>query len=485
MKKILVLLLVISVFALIFSSCQGAPPPDTGNESGGENSGGENSNGSNQSGESQNAEEFLETVEEKMETLVSHKEEMSTRLKYYIRGYEVQATGTGLYIEIDTEDEYYYYQSMSMEGGSEELSLDIDVTTINAYNDGKAFLYNVGGDVDQRFCSDMTKKKFIGYLDDITEISEDDIDLIDCTKKELVENEDGTWTVMLSGYTKRTMNKLFGQNGLDEISFGVDIVDMEIVINVNSDLLITEQTFTAIFAEPEIASMVHEYVLSVEYSEYNEATPVTENLDVSDYDEIGDVSLLVNIEKMIEERQEDESGRFSISIDQEFEKPALSSALVWKELYSVDYGTNDGKYVYNMDGSINDTDVTVEYCDGTKKTTRLKIVQTVPQSELEARQYINGLINYAGYDRQNVVSITEISNGVYEIVMKPQAGKYQQLYANNNGTYKSATETMTVTIKDDKITKIEFEVKARGEYTYNNISSDMPMTIITEIKFAD
>jgi hypothetical protein len=334
MKKFFVLLIAVLLCALALTSC-GDPETTT---------------------------ELMNKIDEKMESLKSYQSDVTANISTDIYGYHCVAGYTGKQITIyGASDKFYYYTVM--EGTTEmkdteknEVVESVKFKEIDAFHEGNMFVSSEQGDAVQKLYSPLTKDEYIAYLE--KQESTLDIDYEACVNKSFTKNEDKTWTLTYSGYTKKAIAGVIEAFNADEL-FEEEIVDMEITIHANADFTVKNMELKMIF---ENESTTSTFSMTAEYSKYNEATPIVDTLDVSQYKKVADCRLLTDLTDMIEDLEELENGSFVLDLTQTLS--TSSSKSTYTERDTVTYGKKDGKYFYDAKASTDNAKYDISYANG-------------------------------------------------------------------------------------------------------------------------
>ena len=453
MKKFFVLLIAVLMFALAFTSCaKKQRDPETTTE-------------------------LMTKIDEKMESLQSYQSDVTANLATDIYGYRCVADFIGTQITIyGASDRFYYYNVM--EGTTEmkdteknEVVETVKSKQIEAFHEGNMFVFSEQGDLKQNMYSPLTKDEYIAYLE--KQESTLDIDFEACVNKAFAKNEDGTWTLTYSGYTKKSIATVVEAFQADEL-FEEEIVDMEITIHANADFTVKVVEFKMIF---ENESTTSEFRMKAEYSKYDVATPIVDTLDVSKYTQVADCRLLTDIADMIEDLEEMENGSFVLDLTQ---KLLASYSSTYTERDTVTYGKKDGKYFYDIKASTDTAKYDIAYANGKQSVTISGTTETADQTEKEAKEFINGLINSAKYNAGKVSNLQKKADGVYTITCDPDESLYQPVFASLGTSARNATQTITITIQDGKITKMESTVSAN---CYTTTYGSVAFYLTTECEF--
>ena len=177
---------------------------------------------------------------------------------------------------------------------------------------------------------------------------------------------------------------------------------------------------------------------------------------------------------MIEDIEELENGSFVLDLTQTISTSYSKNS--YTERDTVTYGKKDGKYFYDAKASADNAKYDISYANGKQTVTVSGQTQTVDQSEKEAKAFVNGLINSAKYSPDKIINITQKEDGVYTIICTPDSSLYKPAYSYLT----NATQSITFTIQDGKITKISSTVSASCYVaTYGSVS----FSLKTECEF--
>ena len=102
---------------------------------------------------------------------------------------------------------------------------------------------------------------------------------------------------------------------------------------------------------------------------------------------------------------------------------------------------------------------------------------TLSTTEKTARSYIEELMK-SGFRRDAVSSITCEEEGVYVFTFNEVEREiYEQSFAKAGAEYFDATQTVTVTIQEGKIVKVESHVDASGYLKKGNYTYQIGLTV--------
>ena len=427
-------------------------------------------------GEPKSAEALYAKVDKTMSALNSYEMDLDLKMTFYISNYKVSSEGTGHAVEDGLQGgEYYFYQETNTKIESKGLSLDENQKNVEAYYNGNYFMLNESGKASQKLYSPLTVEEVMDYRAD------NDMDALDvmndCTDQSFAKKEDGTWELTCSGYTKSAIATLEEGMGLDHDMFDAEIMDMKMTLTADEEYRATRIKMELVFEDKKNAPTGS---ITIDFSKYDAAVRLTDQLNTEDYPKVEDVRLLKQVEDMLQERSESESGSFTLALTQSVRSSASSHSTTAKETDKVTFGEDESGYFYDIDATVDNVKYDISYKDGTQTVKTSSKTQNNAQTEKEARAYIVSLINSAGYDGSVVSKIEKRGGGVYRFTCNPATETYEAYYANMGGKYTSVTQTITVTIEEDRIVKIQSAIMAQGSVVnYGTVT----LTVNTTVTF--
>lgn len=429
--------------------------------------------------EPRSAKELYDRIDKEMDALESYRTDMSMSMTFFVSGNEVKGEATSYTVENSSDGSYYFCQEATTNVTCEALSLNESVTNFEAYYDGNYFISSGSGyKTTQKLYSPMTAKEAKEYRFE----SDSDLDefMEDCTTKTFSKREDGTWELNYSGYTKVAIEKIGEEMGLDDGTFpSADVMDMNVTVVADANYRVAQIKIEFVFKE---SSNVPSFSCTADYSQYNEAVAELDYLNVKKYTKVDDIRVLRDIEDMLDERSESESGEFTLDI-QQFVKDRNGKHLSsYTEKDDVSFGEGADGYFYDIVLDVNRDRYNVSYKNGTQTVTGYGS-QDKRQSEQEARDFIESLINASGYSSGIVTGMEFKGDGVYELICgNAEEDTYRSYYQQNGGKMTSVEQIMTVTIKDGQIVSILNSVEAEGTIpSYGTVF----MTLTQTITFGD
>lgn len=433
------------------------------------------------------AEQLWERIGEVMKAYDAHEASMEMDMVMVVEGYAVKSSATGTLIE-DKGEDYYYYSETNVKVECDELDIKQESRAISAYMDGLAFELRSEDKSERKLCSKMTAEEYAAYLAADREESSFDVDITDCTNASFTKNEDKTWTLTYSGYTKKAIKGITGALSTQEPDvFGADIVDVKITLRANEDFCVTDISMEFEFDTDKDAKQTPALNVRIKLKAVGDAvTRVTETIDAAKYKEVDNLAICKQLDNMIKQRVEAEQGAFECKMSQTVKVMGQSQSFV--ESDQVKYGREDGKYYYDITVESDGISSTVTYKNGTQTVTSGGESYDVPQSEDEAKAFIESLINdpSLGYNAEQITDIEKKNDGVFVIELAlTDSATFEELFESMDGTYKSATQTVTVTVQDERLIRIKNEIIASGSVTSGRDTYGVSWQLTIETAFID
>lgn len=436
------------------------------------------------------AEELWERIDRSMEEQGAYALSLDMNMTMVMEGYEIKTTASGSIIE-DTGEDYYYYSETNMKMECKELELKQSQKQISAYWEGKAFEILDTDSFERKVYSEMTPEEYAAYQsigkDEGEDDGEDDeLDLTDCTKSDFVKNEDESWTLTYSGYTKKAMQQVTEEFGAgDQDLLGAEILDMKLTVNADADFCVTELSIVFEFDVEQGAQPAPALEICMKVVELGEVTRETDKLDVSKCTKIDDLALPAQIEQMIEDRYEAEEGSFHFETSQTVKVMGQTDS--YSESDDVTYGVTDGKFHYELSTKMDGAATTITYKDGKQTVVYAGETYTETQSEEDAKAFIRDMINdtSVGYSADCVTEVKSLGDGVYEIkqgIADPTA--FEQTLEAMGAEYKSAKQTVRVTVKDGSLISIENVMDIKGSLRSGNSTFEIGLYITMKTDFS-
>lgn len=400
-----------------------------------------------------------EKIDKTMDGVDSMKTDVIMDMRYYTMGYEVRMNSSGSILV--APDSYYADNRTSAK--CEELSMAQEVSTVEAYYDGKMYTATNDGYYDQKFCSPMTWEDFRQSRSNGLFISE--IDLAACTSCKFSNGEDNTWTLQFSGYTKKTIDEVLGSMMISDTELGVPITDMHVKVTADANFYIQKIDVSLVFAENETQPRL---TVVARYSEFDNTQIEPMMLALSEYTQVADVRILDYMAQALKEKQDLAEGEFTLDISTVYDM--AKESVVYEEHDLITYGRKNGAYYYAIDSKMDDQSLTMTYQNGEQTVISGEQTQTVSQPEAEAKAFVDSLIDYARYSGISVTDIQKQETGVYVLsVEQVDLSLYQSSVAGTGIVLDSGSQTITAFFTDRKLSGIESKTVLNAKYAKESV----------------
>lgn len=410
-----------------------------------------------------------EKIDKNMDGVRSMKTDIIMDMVYYTMGYEVRMNSAG---SVLVTPESYYADNRTT-AKCEELSQMQEVSTVEAYYDGKMYTATNDGYYDQKFCSPMAWEDF--RRSKSGGLFVDEIDFAACTASKFSKEEDGTWTLQFSGYTKKTIDEVLGSMMISDTELGVTITDMHVKVTADADFYIQKVDISLVFAESESRPRL---TVVARYSGFNTTRVDSAMLSLSEYAEVADVRVLNYVSQVLKEKQDASEGAFTLDITTVYDMKKES--VRYEEHDLVSYGRKNGAYYYGIHAQVDDQSLTMIYQNGEQTVTSGDQSQTVTQPEAEAKAFIDSLIDYARYSGISVTDIQKPETGVFVLTVdRLDLSLYLSSVAGTGITLESGSQMITVFFTDKKLSGIESVTLLTAYYA----EEAMQMTITSSLQF--
>lgn len=445
MKRIALLLTLLLVVSLIFSSCQVlwlvVEPKD--------------------------ADDLWGRIDKVMTDLSSSRIDATMEMKFTYEGLEVEAESNLLLVAIgnvDSEDFYYYQKSKTV---MEIAGSEIETEEYLVYDEGKAYVSEKSDNKTSRIYSSLTSKEFYDYATD--EATDFNITPDGAGVKGMSRYDGKKWELEFSNFEKDALDRIIEQLKLDSLeeSMGIVISDVAVTITTDEKYRVDKMSIDFIsesYDEPVIS-------LDMTWSQYDSAKKVY--IDKREYTEVDDVRIAKWVDNYLNEVIDRERVDFSLYMDQKVMKgSATYSSYVERD--KVTYKNKNDKFTYDISAELNGQDYSIEYVWGTQTVRVLDQTHRTDQTEDEARSFIKSLMNSAQFSPSLVTNILEISNNRYRIYLQPaDVSEYRQLMLNLSDTYEDCEIFIEVVLDGEEVNSIETYIKINGISYTCIIETDM------------
>ena len=410
----------------------------------------------------QSALALWEKVDQTMNTTQSMEMRSTIDAIFYNSGYEFKLSGDSY---IFSSKQTHYTETRTTVS-CEEASFEKTTSMMEAHHDGKMYIASNDGTYDQKLCSPMTHEEY----DQIqTGVLTDDLDLADCTSAQFSQNEDGTWSLQFSGYTKKTIDKMVESFSMTPDMLAVPIADVKVSLSADAQFLVQKMEVSFDFAVGD-EEVTPTFRVTAEYSNYDTAVFDTTKLKAEEFAQVEDVRILESLQTLLLDRQNAASGKFALDLKSTSQIQGQETTA--QENAVVTYGRKNGAYYYDSSAQIDGKLFEISYRSGEQTVITDGQTSTAFQSEEEAKLYIDGLINMANYTPTAITDIQKLDEGIYLLLGQPK--NLEQTIGITGIDEVSATQECKVTFESNKLMRIENKLVVTGKY------ADQPVTLTVE-----
>lgn len=313
----------------------------------------------------------------------------------------------------------------------------------------------------------------------------------DCETVTCGKNKDGSFTVTFAGLSRDGLNALSYDYGLNLSMLGesISLTDATVVIHSTPDLRFQNASFTLTYTQYAAEGYLAEqkYIVKTEQTFAYAIPEAFKGVNLSAYDDIGDLTVLDDFLACIDDRVNAERGSYAYTSRETIAEDGEPS--VWIYEVKMDIDTYKDSLIYSSEGRYgyeNETYRTsASYRDGI-----MEFKTTTPQGETAAESY-----EYTEGEVRNVIA-AELSlhdfSPVYVTRIEetdPEKGKYRfhlggalqadysSYFYEKNGSLRYLDAYLDVTIQHDGLTELELYLIAEG---YTDTAKDH----IYELKIA-
>jgi hypothetical protein len=257
-------------------------------------------------------------------------------------------------------------------------------------------------------------------------------------------------------------------------------VDITFHILADAEFNVISFEISFVFEQKPGDEKMPEILLKGTYSKYNEALIDAAKVNPEKYTAVDDVRLIDEMKELLDEKYAKDEGSFTLDISQTLK--IMGETQQSNETDIVTYGKNDKGYFYDIDADMNGTKYDISYSLGTQAVVAGGQSQPVAQTEAEARAFIENLINTCQFKDSAVTGVKKISDNKFSFTCEPKDA-YKTLIEQMGATFRSVTQTITVTVENGEIVNIESEAVANGAVTQGNNTFQLTFTLISNVKF--
>lgn len=291
----------------------------------------------------ESAKELWDKINSVMEGLDSYYQRMECEGVFYMDGNKLEIESGMKGVLSKKEGDFYEYTKVVNELECKELDYYERVENKKAYYDGKMYIKNKTDAVEQLLCAPVSVED---YQNDSEDDFFDDVDPVDCTKQDFSKEEDGSWKLSFSGYTKKTMESILDGMEMDESELGAPVEDAVITVCADEKFRCKELKIEFIFTLEEDSTTAPEFLIDCTFDQFNEAIFDVEAFLPEDYTEVDDLLILEKFTDELTALQETKKGKFELNGTTEIKYQEKTEAV--DRHYEVSYGEENGSYYFDL-----------------------------------------------------------------------------------------------------------------------------------------
>lgn len=418
--------------------------------------------------EPKNASELWAKIDETMTAQEQYEMTGKVRVNFYNMGYEYILDGS----LSSTYGKDIVYNDSIVTVSCDALSFSQSIYNIDAFYENKMYMAYSDGVYEQKFCSPMTLEEYEAEQSDVLTLH---VDMEDCTSAQFTKNENGSWGLEFSGYTKKTIDQVLKGMQLTEIELGASVQDMQVSLTADADFRVGEISIVFTF-DPSLEQSVATPKLSVsaKYSNYNNVQFDPAKLDPEMFREVEDLRILSLVEESMAAKQDAMSGEFTLDLKTTYE--LMGQTLSSQESDVVTYDRMNGAYSYLITSVMDGQNFKIQYQNGQQTVDSDGQSHTSPQTEEEAKTFINGLMDSAKYNRASVADIQKQDEGVY--VLTVDGSNPSEFISDEGMEITAAQQTIIVAFQGDRLLRLESTIVMEGSYGNEPMSVNIDSVVV-------
>ncbi|MBE7092970.1 MAG: hypothetical protein E7365_07335 [Clostridiales bacterium] len=410
--------------------------------------------------EPKDAQELWQKIDGIMNDLESYESKENANMIIFNTGYKMEATAEGKGIYYLKKGEEFFYNSAYTKMVCKEASIDEAYENLVAYNNGKMFLRNIEGKFERSFCSEMTYEEFLVAQSDQFL---NELDVLACTDAKYTKNEDKSWTLDFSGYTKKAINGFLKDMEFTEKELGSDITDMKIHVIANELFYVTKMEIELVFDEDATAKPVIK--VTSEYSKHNAVEPDRSIINEGSFAKVDDVRIIKTVKNAVKALKDARSGSFILDV-----KETVGNTHTYTETDTVTYGEQNGGYYYDINAKLSQGTITIKYKNGTQTIKSGSESESGAMTDEMAKKFIESLVDQVGFNELYISAIEKQGENSFKfLISNPDNNQYDEFFKQNGIKKIGSDQTVIVTLENGEVKKIESKITVNGTINYQDV----------------
>ena len=352
----------------------------------------------------------------------------------------------------NSDDPYYYSKNKVSATVAEQTQKQ---TVVLAYYNGKAYMSNTQH--DSYIYSRMAKEDFLQLMEKDQETA---LDVMAASNQEYKQNDNGTWKLELSGYSKKALKKMIAALDPDgTFSEYFEITDIEWTIEADSQFRAQKIEINFV-PDEEKSEETDKLTICYDNAKYEGVTPIIEDLTDGDYQKVADMKILQTLKDHLTDLKNSDNGAFTLNSKTTATAGKNQSAS--QEIDEVRFGKKNGAYFYSIQTTTNNRTLRLSYENGTRTTIGAGAPIEESFTDEESKSFIDSLLdNGVHFDiyRISDVSVEETEDGTVYTLSSVSPSETMKSTFEYCAEY---LQEITVTVSDGKITKIVNKETAEG-----------------------
>lgn len=319
---------------------------------------------------------------------------------------EAKLNSESIYVNLDSNSPIYHTEGNSViKMGTDGAETTQTTKTVSGFRDGKIHESSDRDGTKNALVSDISAKDYQKHIESLLGYTDKELSAIhkSASVKECEQNEDGTWSASYSGYDEESINAIIRYCFDTSVLMldGYKVSDVILKIDATEDCVSTEWVYELVFERTDMTNLYPEPKAITTLSFEDIGTAEAPELDFSSYTEVEGLAALQSIRNILNEMSLSDSGSFTTDNSQNVS--LASSVQLTEEIDVVTYKTENGKFTFDIDATVNPRQVTgavevdVVYKDGEFRMSGKEIdTQAQAMTDAEARIYITRLFDPAG-----------------------------------------------------------------------------------------